>query len=195
VSQSTLWIFLYFPISGFFSATEVTPSSTWCREHHSWGTEESLGELLLSKRDPLKAAHLFKSLFCSFSTVRYSVLVVGPQAERAHPRQLRIRLYKWSNLCSHLTRRLWRIIQRNENATLHTLQSLLQILQVISKKLPLPHFHKVLFKSLLKTSFAFIKIRAGDVLPAFTWMDPRWAGKGLRRSTLAFYLAHTQENF
>lgn len=37
--------------------------------HHSWRTEESLGELLLSKRDAPKEAHLLKLLFCSFSVI------------------------------------------------------------------------------------------------------------------------------
>lgn len=47
------------------------------------------------------------------------------QAELAHPRQLWIHLYKWSNLWSHLMKRLLRIIQHNENATLYIIQNLL----------------------------------------------------------------------
>lgn len=76
-------------------------------------------------------------------------------------------------------KRFLKIIQHNENATLNTIQSLLydqaitllQTLQVISKKLLLPFFDKVLFKDLLKVFFTFIKIRVGDVPPAFTQMD------------------------
>lgn len=56
---------------------------------------------------------------------------------------------------------LLRIIQHNENATLYIIQSLLydqaiillQTLQVISKKLLLPFFDKVLFKDLLMGFF------------------------------------------
>lgn len=210
MSLSALCILLYFKFLVIFSAMEVSllyksdfPSSTWCIVHHSWGTEEFLRELPLSKCDPLKEAHLLKSLLCSFSMIGYSVLIVGLQAELAHPRQLWIHLYKWSNLWSHLMKRLLRIIQCNENATLYIIQNLLydqaiillQTLQVISKKLPLPHIHKILFKDLLKIFFFFIKIRVGDVLLAFTWMTQRWIGKWLKRSTLSFYLAHTQKNF
>lgn len=82
-------------------------------------------------------------------------------------------------------KRLLRIIQHNENATLYILRRLLydqaiillQTSQVISKKLLLPDFDRFLFKDLLKIFFVFIKIRVGDVLPAFTRMDQMWIGK------------------
>lgn len=164
-------IFLPFQVSVIFSFSSngnqlsvkisIFPSSSWCAVHHFWGTEN----LWESYRFPnVTLRRKFISENCSFvlfSMIWYSVLIVRPQVELTHPRQFWIHLYKWSQPWNHLIKKLLRIIQHNENATLHIIWSLLcvqaiillQTSQVILKKLLLAHFDNVLLRDFQKIFF------------------------------------------
>lgn len=86
-------------------------------------------------------------------------------------------------------KRLLRIIQYNENGALYIIQSLLydqaiillQTLQVISKKLLLPHFDKVLFKDLHK--FFFLHKNQSWRCPACFHMGGSEAGRQMTEQT------------